>query len=318
MNTATSDKTSIRAEGLRKAFGTRVAVDDVSIAVRAHELVGLLGPNGAGKTTTLSMLSGILKPDAGSVTIAGQDLQRAPLAARRQVGLVPQSIALYPALTAVENLSFFGKIQGLAKAKSSARTKELLEAVGLADRAADSVEGFSGGMKRRLNLACGMVHSPEVLLLDEPTVGVDPQSRGRIFDVVVDAAAHGAAILYSTHYMEEVERICTRVILIDHGRIVADGTTAELIEQAGNAPRVDVRTREALEPGWASEIGRAVHFDDGARFGASLELDNLDQVPEVIRRAERAGGEVLEVYVHRPNLQDAFLKLTGHALRDVP
>ena len=237
MKAPTFEKTSIRAEGLRKAFGTRVAVDGVSITVRAHELVGLLGPNGAGKTTTLSMLSGVLKPDTGSVSIAGLDLDRNPLAARRQLGLVPQSIALYPALTAAENLAFFGKIQGLAAAQSSTRTRNLLEAVGLADRAADAVEGFSGGMKRRLNLACGMIHSPEVLLLDEPTVGVDPQSRGRIFDVVVDAAAHGAAILYSTHYMEEVERICTRVILIDHGRTVADGTAAELIAQIARRAR---------------------------------------------------------------------------------
>jgi ABC-2 type transport system ATP-binding protein len=316
MDDVKPDSWLIRAEGLRKSFGVRVAVDGVSLTMRAGEIVGLLGPNGAGKTTTLSMLSGVIQADAGSVTIAGESLARNPIGARRRLGLVPQSIAIYPALTARENLRFFGMIQGLSLAASSGRAKELLEAVGLADREHDQVEGFSGGMKRRLNLACGMIHSPDVLLLDEPTVGVDPQSRGRIFDVVLGAVERGAAVLYSTHYMEEVERLCTRVILFDHGRIVADGTTAELIARAGNSPRVDVTTREALNPGWANGIGRPVTFSDGARFGASLELDALDQVPEVIRRAERAGGEVLEVYLHRPNLQDAFLKLTGHALRD--
>jgi ABC-2 type transport system ATP-binding protein len=306
----------ICAEGLSKWYGSRAAVDGLSLVARASEIVGLLGPNGAGKTTTLSMLSGVIAPDTGNVQISGLDLAANPIVARRKLGLVPQSIALYPTLTALENLRFFGKIQGLGASDAAARASRLLETVGLCDRANDIVAGFSGGMKRRLNLACGMIHSPAVLLLDEPTVGVDPQSRGRIFEIVEAAAATGTAVIYSTHYMEEVERLCGRVILIDHGHVVAGGTTTELIALAGSAPRIDVMTRDELKPGWCDGIGRAVVFADGARFGASLELVALDQAPEVIRRAERAGGEVLEVHLHRPNLQDAFLKLTGHALRD--
>jgi ABC-2 type transport system ATP-binding protein len=306
----------VSADGLSKWYGSRAAVDGLALSARVGEIVGLLGPNGAGKTTTLSMLSGVIAPDTGRVKIGGVDLAADPIAARRRLGLVPQSIALYPALTALENLHFFGRIQGLGANDAAARAAHLLESVGLSDRARDDVAGFSGGMKRRLNLACGMIHSPAVLLLDEPTVGVDPQSRGRIFEVVEAAAAAGSAVIYSTHYMEEVERLCGRVILIDHGHVVAGGTTTELIALAGSSPRIDVMTRDELKPGWCDGIGRAVAFADGARFGASLELAALDQAPEVIRRAERAGGEVLEVHLHRPNLQDAFLKLTGHALRD--
>jgi len=306
----------ISAEGLTKWYGSRAAVDGLALAARAGEIVGLLGPNGAGKTTTLSMLSGVIAPDAGTVKIGGFVVASDPIVARRKLGLVPQSIALYPTLTALENLHFFGQIQGLGARDAATCASKLLATVGLSDRANDIVAGFSGGMKRRLNLACGMIHSPAVLLLDEPTVGVDPQSRGRIFEVVETAARAGAAVIYSTHYMEEVERLCSRVILIDHGHVVAGGTSAELIALAGSAPRIDVLTRDELKPGWCDGIGRAVVFADGARFGASLELAALDQAPEVIRRAERAGGEVLEVHLHRPNLQDAFLKLTGHALRD--
>jgi ABC-2 type transport system ATP-binding protein len=198
------------------------------------------------------------------------------------------------------------------------RATGLLEEVGLSDRSKDMVGDFSGGMKRRLNIACGMLHHPAAIMLDEPTAGVDPQSRGRIFAVVESAARSGGAILYSTHYMEEAERLCNRIVLIDHGKIVAQGTCTELIALAGTEPRLEIVTKKALPPGWSSGIAGVSELpsDSLDEFAAALELATLDQVPDVIKRAGEVGEEVVEFHVHRPNLQDAFLKLTGHALRD--
>ncbi len=231
----------IRAEDLRKRYGDRVALDGVSFSVNAGEIVGLLGPNGAGKTTTLSILSGVIDRRLRAAPRSRtHDLATEPRVARRSLGLVPQSLALYPTLTALENLMFWGRIQGMASRDALKRARELLEEVGLDDRADDEVEEFSGGMMRRLNIACGMIHSPAAIMLDEPTVGVDPQSRGRIFAVVERAAQAGGAILYSTHYMEEAERLCNRIVLIDHGKIVAQGTDRELIALAGTEPRIEI------------------------------------------------------------------------------
>jgi ABC-2 type transport system ATP-binding protein len=310
----------IRAEDLRKRYGDRTALDGVSFSVNAGEIVGLLGPNGAGKTTTLSILSGVIDPDSGRASIATHSLATEPRVARRSLGLVPQSLALYPTLTALENLMFWGRIQGMAARDALKRARELLGEVGLDDRADDEVEEFSGGMMRRLNIACGMIHSPAAIMLDEPTVGVDPQSRGRIFAVVERAAQAGGAILYSTHYMEEAERLCNRIVLIDHGNIVAQGTDRELIALAGTEPRIEISTKKKLSPGWSNGIAGVTELPwevlDG--FAAAATLHSLEQVPDVIRRAGEAGDEVIEFHVHRPNLQDAFLKLTGHALRDIP
>ena len=310
----------IRAEDLRKRYGDRVALDGISFTVNAGEIVGLLGPNGAGKTTTLSILSGVIAPDSGRASIATHDLATDPRMARRSLGLVPQSLALYPTLTALENLMFWGRIQGMASSDALSHARTLLDEVGLADRADDEVAEFSGGMMRRLNIACGMMHFPAAIMLDEPTVGVDPQSRGRIFAVVEAAAQAGGAILYSTHYMEEAERLCNRIVLIDHGKIVAQGTDRELIALAGTEPRIEIMTKKALPPGWSNGIAGVGEMPwevvDG--FAAAATLNNLEQVPDVIRRAVEVGDEVIEFHVHRPNLQDAFLKLTGHALRDAP
>jgi ABC-2 type transport system ATP-binding protein len=309
---------TISAENLHKRYGQRVALDGVSFTVNAGEIVGLLGPNGAGKTTTLSILSGVIAPDSGRALIAAHDLAAEPGPARRSQGLVPQSLALYPTLSALENLMFFGRMEGMASRDALSRARGLLVEVGLDDRAHDTVQEFSGGMMRRLNIACGMMHSPAAILLDEPTVGVDPQSRGRIFAVVEKAAQAGGAILYSTHYMEEAERLCDRIVLIDHGKIVAQGTDRELIAMAGNEPRIEIMTKRELPPGWSSGIAGVGELPwevlDG--FAAAATLHSLDQVPEVVRRAVEVGDEVIEFHVHRPNLQDAFLKLTGHALRD--
>ena len=310
----------IRAEDLHKRYGNRVALDGVSFAVNAGQIVGLLGPNGAGKTTTLSILSGVIAPDSGRALIAAHDLAAEPGPARRSLGLVPQSLALYPTLTALENLMFFGRIEGMTSHNALDRARSLLAEVGLDDRADDIVAEFSGGMMRRLNIACGMMHHPAAIMLDEPTVGVDPQSRGRIFAVVEAAAQAGGAILYSTHYMEEAERLCDRIVLIDHGKIVAQGTDRELIALAGTEPRIEITTKKALPTGWSFGLAGVVElpFEVLDGFATAATLRSMEQVPEVIRRAGEAGDEVVEFRVHRPNLQDAFLKLTGHALRDMP
>src|SRR5712692_378564 len=286
----------IQAQDLRKRYGDRVAIDGVSISVNEGEIVVLLGPNGAGKTTTLSLLSGVIAPDSGRVSIAGQDLAASPRQARSRLGLVPQSMALYPTLTALENLLFFGRMQGLSSRDALSRARGLLEEVGLSDRSRDLVGEFSGGMKRRLNLACGMLHFPAAIMLDEPTVGVDPQSRGRIFAVIEAAAQSGGAILYSTHYMEEAERLCNRIVLIDHGKIVAQGTDTELIALAGTEPRLEIVTKKALPRGWSNGIAGVSELPWAAldEFAAALTLATLDQVPDVIKRAGEIGEEVVE------------------------
>jgi ABC-2 type transport system ATP-binding protein len=225
----------LEARQLRKAFGPLVAVEDVSFTLARGQLLALLGPNGAGKTTTVSMISGLLVPDRGDVLIAGQPLAGDTDPAKRRIGLVPQDLALYDELTARDNLRFFGALYNLSGATLNRAIRAALELVELADRAVDQVKTFSGGMKRRLNLAAGLLHDPDVLLLDEPTVGVDPQSRNAIFDNLELLKRRGKALLYTTHYMEEAERLADRIVVIDHGRVIADDTLAGLQSRVATA-----------------------------------------------------------------------------------
>ncbi len=218
----------LEVRNLRKTFGALAAVDDVSFAVQPGRLTGLLGPNGAGKTTTVSMIAGLIAPDAGQVLVAGHALSGDTDVNKRKIGLVPQDLALYDELTARDNLRFFGALYAMSGAALDAATASVLALVGLADRARDRVKTFSGGMKRRLNLAAGLLHDPEILLLDEPTVGVDPQSRNAIFDNLEELKRRGKALLYTTHYMEEAERLADRIVVMDRGRVVADDTLSGL------------------------------------------------------------------------------------------
>ncbi len=307
----------IEAQQLRKSYGARIALDCLTLDVMAGEVVGLLGPNGAGKSTTLSILATLLEPDAGTVRIAGLDALTHRAAIRRRLGFVPQSIALYPSLTAAQNLKLFLGVQGLSRGAADDACRRVLDQVGLAERAGDPVATLSGGMQRRLNLACGIAHQPEFLLLDEPAIGVDPQSREHILRTIRGLAGAGAAAIYSTHYMEEVERLCDRVFLIDRGRVIASGSVAEIIAMAGGRPRIEFTFAGEAPAAWYEGIDAVELPSPGTAGGrVTLALGSADVVPELLRRARTVAGGLREFSIHSPNLSDAFMALTGHPLRD--
>jgi len=306
----------LEAIGISKSYGARLALDNLSLAAKPGEIAGLLGPNGAGKTTTLSILSTLMRPDRGRVLINGKPPASDPRGLGRLLGLVPQSLALYPSLSAAQNIWHFARMQGLSRIEARAECERMLAEVGLDERADDPVHSFSGGMKRRLNLACGIVHRPMALMLDEPTVGVDLQSREKILTLVRRCAEAGAAVIYSTHYMEEAERICDRVILIDGGKLIADSTVEQLVALGGGHPRLKLTYRGELSDGWKASLNGVEEIAPGSAGQLALEMNTLAQVPEVLGRLRAANVNVIDFSVHSPNLADAFLALTGHNLRD--
>ena len=308
----------LACEGLVKRFGERTVVDGVGFSIAEGETFGLLGPNGAGKTTTISMLCGLLVPDAGQVQVAGRPLTTGAVEAKAAIGLVPQDIALYPDLSARENLAFFGRLQGMAKGRLTRRIAEVLDTVGLADRADDRVESYSGGMKRRANIAAGLLHEPKLLVLDEPTVGVDPQSRNAILESIEVLGGHGLSVLYTTHYMEEAERLCDRVGIIDEGRLVAEGTRRELLQRIDEHTRIRVEATGDLTA--FADACRALDLVHGATPGdGAVELladDGGRVLVAVVEAAEHLGVPVGSIEVVEPDLEAVFLHLTGKALRD--
>ena len=306
------------ARNLRKQFKDLVAVDDVSFSIAEGETYGLLGPNGAGKTTSISMIAGLLERDGGEVVVDGKPMTTTSTAAKAAIGLVPQDLAIYPDLTARENLMFFGRLYGMGGKPLAARVAEVLEIIGLADRAGDRTEEYSGGMKRRLNIGIGLLHRPRLLILDEPTVGVDPQSRNAILESVEQLSGEGMAVLYTTHYMEEAERLCDRVGIIDEGRIKAEGTRAQLVSLVGERDRVLLGVTGFAEPAVAALQGVAAVEEVSTRDGAIvLIVDGASRVlPELLRVAAGAGVTITGVEVEEPNLETVFLHLTGKALRD--
>jgi ABC-2 type transport system ATP-binding protein len=317
---ATADGGPVLAcRDLRRRFGQRLAVDGVGFQVDPGETYGLLGPNGAGKTTTISMICGLLRRDGGEVTVAGASLDRDPGAVKAAIGYVPQDIALYPDLSGGENLRFWGRMQGLSGRELAARVDAVLEVVGLADRARDKVADYSGGMQRRLNIGAGLLHRPRLLVLDEPTVGVDPQSRNAILENVEALRGEGAAVLYTTHYMEEAERLCDRVGIIDQGRLIAEGTRRELVAQVGERDRIELTAAGDLV-GLAAGCRRTVDgVDEATVVAGGLHLvarDGRRLLPKLLELAEAAGVEVTSVEVVEPDLEAVFLHLTGKALRD--
>jgi ABC-2 type transport system ATP-binding protein len=313
-----SDEVVLRCADVARRFGDRVAVDGVSFEVRAGETYGLLGPNGAGKTTTIRMVCGLLRRDGGTIEIAGHVVGDGDVAPRAQVGYVPQDVALYPDLTARENLRFFGKLYRLRGRALRERVEEVLDLIALRDRGDDRVEGFSGGMKRRLNIGAALLHRPRLLVLDEPTVGVDPQSRHAILESVKAFGAAGMAVLYTTHYMEEAERVCDRIGIIDQGRLVAQGSQRELVAFVEERDRIELtatgdlaafRDACARLPG----VESATVDDDAVHL---LAQDGHRVLPAVLEAAERSGATVRSVTVVEPDLEAVFLHLTGTALRE--
>jgi ABC-2 type transport system ATP-binding protein len=317
MTVAGSDRALV-CTGLVKRYGEHIAVDGVGFAIAAGETYGLLGPNGAGKTTTIAMLCGVLDRDSGMITIGGAPLDGAGSPAKRGIGFVPQDVALYAPLSARENLRFFGGLYGLHGSTLRDRVEYALGAVGLTDRGDDHVSTYSGGMKRRCNIAAGLLHRPRVLILDEPTVGVDPQSRNLIFESVIALAAEGTAVLYTTHYMEEAQRLCDRVGIIDQGHIIAEGTPQELIALVSERDRIRLGTAGAITE-FAAACGALDAVQAVQEVDTGLELvvaHARNLLPRILGLAEELDVEISTVEIDGPNLETVFLHLTGHALRD--
>jgi len=307
---------------LQKRFGARLAVDDVSFEVRAGETVGLLGPNGAGKTTTLSIMSGLTQPDGGSVSFGGERVHQDADSLKKRVGLVPQDLALFDELSAWANLELFGGLYGLSGRKLAARAADALDLVGLSSRRADRVKQFSGGMKRRLNIAGALLHDPELILLDEPTVGVDPQSRNAIFENLEALKARGKTLVYTTHYMEEAERLCDRIVIIDHGRVIANDTVRALYRLLPKARSVEVQ----FDAQWPDDALLArllalpgISAVSGSEAGVKIETDDFAAgLACALQTIAQHGVRVASVQTARNSLEDVFIALTGHALRDTP
>jgi ABC-2 type transport system ATP-binding protein len=302
----------LRIEGLIKRFGELTAVDGVSLELKPGECMGLLGPNGAGKSTLIRSIVGRVIPDAGKVTVFG-DAADSP-GARMALGWVPQDLALYPRLTCRENLESFGLYHGLRREALRTAVAWCLDWAALRDRSDERVKSLSGGMKRRLNMAAGLIHRPRLVLMDEPTVGVDPQSRQRIFEMIEKLHSEGMSIIYTTHYMEEAERLCDRIAIIDHGRIIALGTKDELVHNTFSS-RSQVLARFE-NPGddvavWVKQRGGI--YDGGA---AQFTIEHASEIAGLLDAAAVAGYELADVSLRKPNLESVFLQLTGRELRD--
>ena len=312
----------LNVQDLVKQYGDFTAVDTISFEAGKGSVFGLLGPNGAGKSTTISCISGLLPPTSGHISVSGHDIVKDGKAARQSLGIVPQELALYEDLPAIENLRYWGKAYGLRGKELDDRIAEVLEHIGLADRSKDLPKEYSGGMKRRLNFGCGIVHKPKVLLLDEPTVGVDPQSRAKLFDLVEAERDAGACVLYTTHYMEEAERLCDSLAIIDHGKLIAQGTVGELKSQLGARDALQLSgdfpveaTRAAIES-LTTKISdlEILSADDSSLM---LTLSSASQyLPDIFQAVSGAGGSVSETNLRSPNLETLFLLLTGKELRE--
>jgi ABC-2 type transport system ATP-binding protein len=304
------------AEHLAKSYGATTAVVDVSFTVAKGEVVGLLGPNGAGKSTTVAIICGLVRPDAGRVTIDGKTIDADDSPVKRRIGLVPQDLALYEDYPARANLELFGALYGVQGALLRGRVDSALELVGLSERAKDKPSSFSGGMRRRLNIAAALIHDPDVLVLDEPTVGVDPQSRNAIFDGLETLAGHGKAIVYTTHYMEEAERLADRVVIVDHGRVVASDKPSVLVRAHGGTGAMAIDVTGTVDTGaLLAEPGVA----EADQHGETLRLTIADldaSLPHILTWLVARGHSIRRVATSEANLEDVFLALTGRQLRD--
>lgn len=308
----------LEVQNISKVFDANNAVDDISFSVEAGEVFGLLGPNGAGKSTLVGMVSTLLKPTSGDIIIDGHSVVKEPMAVKRVIGVVPQEIALYPTLTARENLNFWGKMYGLSTDVIKKRAEIVLKTVGLTDRANERIDTYSGGMKRRVNIAAGLLHSPKVLFMDEPTVGIDPQSRNHILETVKKLNDEGLTVIYTSHYMEEVEFLCDRIAIIDKGKVMAIGTQNDLKQLVGNMDVIRIKAPEMPD-----NIVAAVDGLAGVE-GATLKEGEIDilsprgreVLASVVTTLNELHIKIASVEVQEPDLESVFLHLTGRSLRD--
>lgn len=309
---------AIEVKTLKKSFGELQAVQGVDFSIQKGEIFGLLGPNGAGKSTIISLLSGLLAPDAGEAFIMGHSVTQESEAARASLGVVPQDIALYPDLTAQENLVFWGKMYGMRGAALKSRVAEVLEMIGLTGRQGDRLSKYSGGMKRRVNIGVALLHKPDVVIMDEPTVGIDPQSRRHILDNVIELSCQGMSVLYTTHYMEEAAELADHIAILDMGQVIACGTHAELIKLVGEQTRIDLSLNAesaAIVDTWRSVEG--VSRIDTSNGTVTVLVDDSNRVlPHLFDAASRANVRITAVDIQEPDLETVFLHLTGRALRD--
>lgn len=312
----------LEVRNLRKSYGDLVAVEDVSFSIEPGHVFGLLGPNGAGKSTTMMMICGLLRPDAGTILLDGEEIQSQKHHLKRRLGVVPQDLAIYPELSARENLRFFGKLYGLRGTTLNERVDDALARTGLTPRAASLTDTFSGGMKRRLNFGCALLHKPDLLILDEPTVGIDPQSRNHLLESVQQLASEGTAIIYASHYMEEVEEVCRRVAIIDHGRVVAEDTLDALLGRLKSEISLRLRGGQRILPPELANVA-ALELDDAEDWTINIDrakIDGQTTLSELLAHAleHLAGqGATLEtIETHDANLERLFLQLTGSRLRD--
>ncbi|HVM70894.1 MAG TPA: ATP-binding cassette domain-containing protein [Anaerolineales bacterium] len=310
----------LEVKDLVKKYGDFTAVNNISFDIQEGEIFSLLGPNGAGKTTTISMLSTLYAPTAGEATIAGHSVTREPMAVRNLIGVVPQELALYDDLSARENLVFWGQMYGLSGRALKTRVEEVLEQIGLADKARNRVKTYSGGMKRRVNIGVGLLHKPQLLFMDEPTVGIDPQSRRAILDSVKALNQQGMTVLYTTHYMEEAEELSDRVGIIDHGELIAVGTQAELNRKVGEMDTLILHIDENQNGAALAEAVRMIHgvtrADITDHSVAVIAQEAEEILAPVITKANELGTKIRSVDIQEPNLEAVFLSLTGRALRD--
>jgi ABC-2 type transport system ATP-binding protein len=313
----------IEVLNLQKTFDEIIAVQDVSFNVEEAEIFSLLGPNGAGKTTTISMLSCLLRPDDGDALVMGHSIRKDPVGVKSVLGVVPQEIALYEDLTARENLNFWGKMYGLRGKTLKSRVDEMLEIIGLSERAKDRVGKFSGGMKRRVNIAVALLHKPKVIYMDEPTVGIDPQSRRNILDNIVELKKQGMTVLYTTHYMEEAQELSDHIAIMDHGKIIANGTHDELVQIVGELDRITLTVSTLTSEddcakvlkSWQEIPGVQSAKDEEGTFTLLVNDSNL-VLPHLFEKANSLGVHITEIDLQEPNLEAVFLHLTGRALRD--
>lgn len=310
----------LEAKNLVKKYGDFTAVNGISFDIKEGEIFSLLGPNGAGKTTTISMLSTLYVPTSGEVIVGGHSITKEPMAVRNLIGVVPQDLALYEDLTAHENLSFWGQMYGLSGKTLNTRIDEVLEQIGLTEKARDRVKTYSGGMKRRVNIGVGLLHRPKLLFMDEPTVGIDPQSRRAILDSVKDLNKQGMTVLYTTHYMEEAAELSDRVGIMDLGKLIALGTQAELTKQVGEMETLILHVGENDDP---ERLAVAIRTLNGVKQADVTDHTVTVIVPEAeealapaVTKANELGIKIHSVDMREPNLEAVFLHLTGKALRD--